>query len=122
MKKKILLIDNVDLVIQVIHMYLSESYDIVYFKRYLDGIKWLEKGYIPDLILTDINLPDMKGDDFLFYIKNNELFEFIPIVILSEEDNTTKRINLLEGGIEDYITKPFNPIELKIRINKILLK
>ena len=122
MKKRILLIDNVDVVIQVIKLYLSDSYDIIHFKSFLDGIKWLEKGNIPDLILTEISMPGMSGDDFLSYIKNNEFFYFIPIVILSGEDNTIKRIKLLEKNAEDYITKPFNPIELKIRINKILLK
>ena len=122
MKKRILLIDYVDVVIQVIKLYLSDNYDIIYFKSFVDGIKWLEKGNIPDLILTEISMPGMSGDDFLSYIKNNEFFYFIPIVILSGEDNTIKRIKLLEKNAEDYIIKPFNPIELKIRINKILLK
>ena len=44
----------------------------------------------------------------------------IPIVMLSSEESTTERIRLLEEGAEDYILKPFNPLELKIRIKKII--
>lgn len=75
---------------------------------------------MPDLIISDIRMPHMTGDDFLKYMKNNELFKSIPIVILSSEESTTERIRLLEEGAEDYILKPFNPLELKIRIKKII--
>ena len=47
-------------------------------------------------------------------------FKQIPVVMLSSEDSTSERIRLLEEGAEDYIVKPFNPQELKIRIKKIL--
>lgn len=62
----------------------------------------------------------MRGDEFLNHLKHNELFRGIPVVMLSSEDSTTERIRLLEEGAEDYIVKPFNPMELKIRIKKIL--
>ena len=53
-------------------------------------------------------MPLMMGDEFLRYMKNNELFKSIPIVMLSSEESTTERIRLLEEGAEDYILKPFN--------------
>ena len=74
----------------------------------------------PDLIISDIRMPEMRGDEFLAYLKLNELFKQIPVVMLSSEDSTSERIRLLEEGAEDYIVKPFNPQELKIRIKKIL--
>ena len=74
----------------------------------------------PDLIISDIRMPEMRGDEFLAYLKLNELFKQIPVVMLSSEDSTSERIRLLEEGAEDYIVKPFNPMELKIRIKKIL--
>ena len=75
---------------------------------------------IPDLFIWDIRMPLMTGDEFLRYMKNNELFKSIPIVMLSSEESTTERIRLLEEGAEDYILKPFNPLELKVRIKKII--
>ncbi len=77
-------------------------------------------GNMPDLIISDIRMPEMRGDEFLAYLKLNELFKQIPVVMLSSEDSTSERIRLLEEGAEDYIVKPFNPQELKIRIKKIL--
>lgn len=61
---------------------------------------------------------EMRGDDFLEWIKANELFKHIPVIMLSSEDSTTERIRLLEIGAEDYIVKPFNPMELKIRVKR----
>ena len=86
----------------------------------LKSIKLLNKVTVPDVILSDIRMPLMMGDEFLRYMKNNELFKSIPIVMLSSEESTTERIRLLEEGAEDYILKPFNPLELKIRIKKII--
>lgn len=75
---------------------------------------------MPDLIISDINMPNMNGAEFLDYIKKNELFKSIPFVILSGEDSTSQKIELLEKGAEDYISKPFNPMELKVRLKKII--
>ena len=69
---------------------------------------------------ADIRMPGMRGDDFLEWIKQNELFRHIPVIMLSSEDSTNERIRLLEIGAVDYIVKPFNPMELKIRVKKIL--
>jgi len=65
-------------------------------------------------------MPVMRGDEFLEYVKNNELFKSFPVIILSSEESTSERIRLLEVGASDYIVKPFNPMELKIRIRKII--
>lgn len=73
---------------------------------------------MPDLIISDIRMPEMMGDEFLLYMKHNELFKSIPIIMLSSEESTTERIRLLEEGAADYILKPFNPLELKVRIKK----
>ena len=86
----------------------------------LHTIKWLHDGNMPDLIISDIRMPEMRGDEFLEYLKHNELVKQIPVVMLSSEDSTSERIRLPEEGAEDYIVKPFNPQELKIRIKKIL--
>ena len=72
------------------------------------------------MIISDIRMPVMRGDEFLEYVKNNELFKSFPVIILSSEESTSERIRLLEVGASDYIVKPFNPMELKIRIRKII--
>ena len=77
-------------------------------------------GDLPDLIISDIRMPDMRGDEFLHAVKSDERFRHIRMVMLSSEDSTSERIQLLQDGAEDYIVKPFNPMELKVRIEKFL--
>lgn len=120
MKKKIILIDDKSSIGKVVAIYLNKEYDFEYFENPIKAIEWLQNGNVPDLIISDIRMPEMMGDEFLAYMKSNELFKSIPIVMLSSEESTTERIRLLEEGAEDYILKPFNPLELKVRIKKII--
>ena len=62
----------------------------------------------------------MRGDELLHYLKCNELLKDIPVIMLSSEESTSERIRLLQEGAVDYILKPFNPMELKIRVKKII--
>lgn len=120
MKKKVLIIDDIESIAKVITFYLSKDYDFVYFDNPLKAIAWLQQGSIPDLIICDIRMPEMTGDKFLSYVKKNDLFKSIPVIMLSSEDSTAERIKLLEDGANDYIVKPFNPMEIKVRIKKII--
>lgn len=120
MKKKILLVDDKATIGKVVGIYLGSDYDFTYLENPIKAIEWLHEGNIPDLIISDIRMPMMTGDEFLSFMKKNELFKAIPIIMLSSEESTTERIRLLEEGAEDYILKPFNPLELKIRIKKII--
>ena len=120
MKKTILLLDDKESIAKVGAVYLSCECYVVYVDNSCKGIQWLQEGNKPDLIISDIRMPVMRGDEFLEYVKNNELFKSFPVIILSSEESTSERIRLLEVGASDYIVKPFNPMELKIRIRKII--
>ncbi len=120
MKKQILILDDKIAIAKIISVYLSNDFDITYFDTPVKGIEWLYEGNTPDLIILDIRMPEMNGDEFLSYIKKNGLFKDIPVIILSGEESSATRIRMLEGGADDYILKPFNPMELKIRIRKVL--
>ena len=119
MSARIIAIDDESSMLAVIEAMLSRDYEVSTFENPTQALAELrEKG--ADLIISDIRMPLMRGDEFLRYMKANELFKSIPIVMLSSEESTTERIKLLEEGAEDYILKPFNPLELKIRIKKII--
>ena len=120
MKKKILLVDDKATIGKVASIYLGKEYDVTYLENPIKAIEWLNEGNFPDLIISDIRMPFMTGDEFLHYMKGNDLYKSIPIVMLSSEESTTERIRLLEVGAEDYILKPFNPLELRVRIKKII--
>lgn len=120
MRKKILILDDKETIAKVISVYLNSDYEITWYPDALKGIQWLQEGNMPDLIISDIKMPEMRGDEFLYYVKHNQLFKQIPVIMLSSEDSTSERIRLLEEGAADYIVKPFNPLELKLRVQKII--
>jgi DNA-binding response OmpR family regulator len=119
-KRQLLIIDDKIAIAKIISVYLSAEYDITYFNTPVKAIEWLFNGNRPDLIILDIRMPEMNGDEFLSYIKNNGLYKDIPVVVLSGEESSDIRIKMLEVGADDFILKPFNPMELKIRIKKVL--
>lgn len=118
--KQILLVDDKASIGKVLSMYLGKEYDFVYCEDPLKAIDWLHEGNEPDLIISDIRMPKMTGSEFLHYLKSNELFKHIPVMMLSSEESTTERIRLLEEGAVDYILKPFNPMELKVRLKNLI--
>ncbi|MCH4155117.1 MAG: response regulator [Muribaculaceae bacterium] len=120
-KKKILVVDDKSVIAKVVSMYLKE-YDCIYHSSALQSIKWLANNDLPGLIVTDLRMPEMSGREFLKYLKSNEFYKNIPVIILSSEDSTSDRIKLLEEGAVDYIVKPFNPVELKMRIKNVLMR
>ena len=79
MKKKILLVDDKSTIGKVAGVYLGKEYDFTYLEDPIKAIEWLNEGNVPDLIISDIRMPLMMGDEFLRYMKNNELFKSIPI-------------------------------------------
>ena len=87
MKKKILLVDDKSTIGKVAGVYLGKEYDFTYLEDPIKAIEWLNEGNVPDLIISDIRMPLMMGDEFLRYMKNNELFKSIPIVMLSSSSS-----------------------------------
>lgn len=118
--KQILFVDDKPAIGKVLSVYLGNDNELVYFEDPIKAIEWLNEGNEPALIISDIHMPRMTGDEFLSYLKGNSLFKDIPVVMLSSEESTTERIRLLETGAADYILKPFNPMELKARIKRFL--
>jgi two-component system, chemotaxis family, chemotaxis protein CheY len=73
-----------------------------------------------DIILTDINMPDINGLELLSFLKNHPHYRTIPVVIISTEKSEADRKRGLELGADDYLTKPFEAGELENIIRKIL--
>lgn len=119
-KKQILIVDDKESIAKILSVYLGYEYEIVFYDNPIKALAWLQDGNMPDLIVSDIRMPEMRGDEFLMLLKQDELFRQIPVIMLSSEDSTSERIRLLESGADDYIVKPFNPMELKLRVKKLI--
>ena len=80
------------------------------------------KVQIPDLIFLDIMLPGADGFEILRILKKNDAYTDIPVIILTAKSDETDTVVGLEGGAEDYLTKPFSVLELLARTKKILAR
>ncbi len=74
----------------------------------------------PDLIITDWLMPEMDGYEMATAIKKSEKLAFIPMIFLTARAQEQDKINVLNMGVDDYLFKPFNAEELKIRIKNLL--
>ena len=74
----------------------------------------------PDLIITDINMPDINGLELVSFVKRNPLYRAIPLIIVTTERSEQDRIRGLALGAEEYLEKPFDPAELQAMVRKHL--
>ncbi|MFL5607376.1 MAG: diguanylate cyclase, partial [Gemmatimonadaceae bacterium] len=74
----------------------------------------------PDLILLDVMMPDIDGMEVARRIKGNRSLPFIPIIMQTALDSTEDKVQGLESGADDYITKPIDFAELKARLRSML--
>lgn len=94
----------------------AEGFEVTDAANAVDGLDAVVKQK-PDLVLLDLNLPDGYGLDVLKRIRE---FSQVPVIVLSVKDKEADKIELLEAGADDYITKPFGMGELLARIRTIL--
>lgn len=120
-KYKILVADDDRELANSIKMMLKkEGYEIT---TVFDGIAALDKikEEKPDLILLDYDMPGMTGYEVCKNMRKSHATSYIPVIILSGVRTTTyDKITGLEAGADDYVTKPFEPDELKIRVTRLL--
>ena len=118
---KVLIIEDsneiVESVILCFQMFLPES-SVSYSYSGLQGIDNAKSGLF-DVIILDLNLPDVDGMDVLERIRS---FSRIPVVILTVREKVEDKLKGLSLGADDYIVKPFKPKELIARVNKAVMK
>lgn len=106
-----------------IRSYLRENLEMDYqISEAADGVEGLEKALAepPDLIIADISMPRMDGIAFCEKIKSDLQTSHIPVVLLTARTSLIFRVNGLENGADDYITKPFNMQLLQARVRNLI--
>ncbi len=104
---------NIDILVET----LGEAYEIAVA---LSGEEALEDVFnlMPDLILLDIRMPGMDGYEVCRRLKGNERTRDIPIIFVTALDDTADKIMGLDLGAVDYITKPFEPDDVRAKVGK----
>ena len=110
--------DNAD-VREFIREQLSGEYNILEASNGREGIA-VSQGTIPDLIITDLMMPEMDGYEFSENIRRDEKTSHIPIIMLTAKAGLDPKIEGLEVGIDAYLTKPFHVRELQARVKTLI--
>ena len=90
--------------------------------RASDGQEGLEQAIAlqPDLILSDVMMPRLSGDQLVAKLRARPELAQIPIILLTARNDTDLRVALLQQGVQDYLTKPFSAAELEARVNNLI--
>ena len=113
MPQHILVVDDETAIADLVEVYLTnEGFTVHKFYNALDALACVESAP-PDLAILDVMLPDMDGFALCRRIRENHLF---PILMLTAKVEDMDKITGLTLGADDYITKPFNPLELVARV------
>ncbi len=116
-KMKILLVDDERRIIEVLDAYLvREGYEIHSADNGIDALKKV-KTLNPDLIILDLMLPDISGEEVCRLVRKES---DVPILMLTAKSAEDDRINGIVMGADDYLTKPFSPREVVVRVQAIL--
>ena len=119
-KRPIVLVaeDNLD-VAEYIRALLQKQYEV---HTVSDGYEalLLAEDLNPDLIITDIMMPEMDGYELCSQIRTSDLLCHIPIIVVTARSEDSDRIRGIEEGADAYLQKPFNPAELLARVNKLI--
>lgn len=98
---------------------LNEQYKILLANNGKEGIKIAREAF-PDIIITDVNMPEMNGFDFCKIIKTDASTSHIPLLMLTAKATIENRIEGIETGADAYMVKPFDLKLLKIRISQLI--
>lgn len=119
-KPTILVVDDMTTTLLLIHDLLKDTYEVKIAKSGTKALEILESPNDIDLILLDIEMPDINGYDVCRRIKNNETIKNIPIIFITGRTSQEDEEYGLNLGAIDYITKPFNKAIVKLRIKNYL--
>jgi PleD family two-component response regulator len=119
-KAQILIVeDDPDLSEMLDTYFHAQGYDVLKAVLGLDAVQ-ITKNIIPDLVMLDIRLPDIDGYEVCRRLRTSRRTQSTPILFLTEKRDRVDKLQGLELGVVDYITKPFDLQELHLRVRNIL--
>lgn len=119
-KKHVAVVDDESDIVELVSLHLRRAgFEVTGFpdgKHFFNFIR----NQTPDLVILDLMLPDSNGLEICKYLKREEKFHSIPIIMLTARGDESDKIIGLELGADDYVTKPFSPKELVARVKAVL--
>ncbi|MGR3177222.1 MAG: HD domain-containing phosphohydrolase [Candidatus Anammoxibacter sp.] len=117
---KILIVDDEEMIRSMVEdVLVPVGYDVIQACNGLDALEKIKESS-PDVVLTDVNMPKMDGFELLKQLKENEETKTIPIVMVTALNEMSVRIKAIELGVDDFLGKPMDILELRARIKSLL--
>jgi DNA-binding response OmpR family regulator len=116
----LLIVDDEQSTRIVLEHFLKKDFNVVVKGDGMEALSLLEGGFDIDFIIADLNMPNLSGKEFLKILRASNLFGQIPVIILSGTDESKERIDCLNIGADDFMLKPFNPMEVQAKIRAIM--
>ena len=113
--------DDLDVADMLNAYFRIQGYQVATVNWGRDAIRACE-AYLPHLIISDINLPDINGFEVARRLRTSRRTSNIPIIFLTEKTERQDKLTGLELGADDYITKPFDIQELRLRVRNSLIR
>ena len=120
MRSKILIVDDDLSILRLLNFILCKDYDVVVKNNGIDAFSWLEEGNIPELIISDLQMPYFDGQSFVKNVKISGLFRDIPVLLLSAAHDLEEQVSSMRFQVDAYMPKPFKPAALKTAISQVL--
>ena len=118
-RQSILIVEDNKDVAYYIGNQLEQNYELFYANNGRVGLE-KAKNIVPDLVITDLMMPEVDGLELCREIRQSDVLNHIPIIIISAKSTEEERIKGIEAGADAYIFKPFNSEELSMRVTKLL--
>ncbi len=118
-KETLLVVDDNEDIRTYLNLFLKDDFKILEAENGLEALTIANREH-PDLIISDVMMPEMDGITFCQEIKQNIATSHIPVILLTARSSVVYEVNGLQTGADDYITKPFNPVIVKTRVHNIL--
>lgn len=120
MKKQILAIDDSKAIRFLLQTVLGKDYTVVTAPDGCSAMYWLSKRNLPDLIITDAQLPDMQDWELIEQLTSSGIYRDIPIMVISSLDKAQVDAKCQEFGVAENFTKPFNPVDLINAVQQVI--
>jgi len=119
-KKKIIVIDDEETVLTMTRVMLDKDYEITTVNSGMAALKLFFQGYTPNLVLLDLNMPEMGGWDTYIRIRDLTQLHQVPIVIYTTSEDQQDRDKAKEMGALDFVHKPAKKAELMEKVKKYM--
>ena len=120
-KSEILLIeDDLALGASILEVLQLSEFKVQWFVDGLKALEYLQKN-MPDIIVSDLMMPFMDGEELFINIRKNSKFNTIPFIMITANVDDGIRYRQLENGVNDYVLKPFKSKELVLKIKNLLI-